>query len=577
MPRSPHFDARMESDFSESNSRATETHRRRSVPGRPHAAWNLVLGGFLPFVGCCVLFFFVLTEPRNRPNILVILADDLGFSDLGCYGGEIETPNLDGLARGGLRFTQFYNTARCWPTRASLLTGYYAQQVGRDKLPGVRGGRGERPAWARLLPDMLRPLGYRSYHSGKWHVDGMPVANGFHRSYYLRDQGRFFNPQVHWEDDGKLPPIEPGSGYYATTAIADHAIRILKQHAAEFGGQPFFHYLAFTAPHFPLHALPGDISRYRDRYRRDWAEIRLDRWRRIREMGIVSGRLPEMEPGVGPIREFPGTLEALGPGEVNRPLPWSRLTAAQREFQAAKMAIHAAMIHSMDREIGRVLDQLRRMDAFENTLILFLSDNGASCELIVRSDGHDMEADPGSAGTFLCLGPGGSTVANTPFRRHKMWVHEGGIATPMIVHWPRGISSRNELRHNVGHVIDFVPTVLELVGPSDWRNWTGKPVAAPPFPGKSLLPVLAEDGTVARDHLWWYHEKNRAVRAGRWKLVSEGPEGPWELYDLEADRTETTDLASEYPGRVLRLKELWTERMEEFRSLALKNMSLNEE
>lgn len=518
------------------------------------------------------MLFLVLTEPK-RPNILVILSDDLGFSDLGCYGGEIETPNLDGLARGGLRFTQFYNTARCWPTRASLLTGYYAQQVGRDALPGVPGGRGERPDWARLLPEMLRPLGYRSYHSGKWHIDGMPVANGFHRSYYLRDQGRFFNPQVHWEDDRELPPIEPGSGYYATTAIADHAIRILKQHAAEFGGQPFFHYLAFTAPHFPLHALPGDISRYRDRYRRDWAEVRRDRWRRIRDMGIISGRLPEMEPEVGPIQEFPATLEALGPGEVNRPLPWSRLTPEQREFQAAKMAIHAAMIHSMDREIGRVLDQLRRMEAFENTLILFLSDNGASCELIVRSDGHDPEAEPGSAGTFLCLGPGGSTVANTPFRRHKMWVHEGGIATPMIVHWPQGISSRNELRHNVGHVIDFVPTVLELIGASDRWNSTGKPIAAPPFPGKSLLPVLAKDGTVARDHLWWYHEKNRAVRTGRWKLVSEGPEGPWQLYDLEADRTETTDLASRHPGKVGRLKELWARRMREFRSLALENLA----
>ncbi len=564
----------MNRKVSESDLHDRVSRLSRSVPGWPHAAWNLVLGGLLPFVGCCVVLFLGLTEPRDPPNIMVILADDLGFSDLGCYGGEIETPNLDGLARGGLRFTQFYNTARCWPTRASLLTGYYAQQVGRDELPGVPGGsKGKRPKWARLLPDTLRPLGYRSYHSGKWHIDGMPVAGGFHRSYYLRDQGRFFNPQVHWEDDRKLPPIEPGSGYYATTAIADHAIRILKRHAAEFGDRPFFHYLAFTAPHFPLHALPEDIFRFRDLYRRDWEQVRLDRWRRIREMGIVSGRLPEMEPGVGPIREFPGTLEALGPGEVNRPLPWSRLTARQREFQGAKMAIHAAMIHSMDREIGRVLDQLRRMDAFEDTLILFLSDNGASCELLVRSDGHDPEAEPGSAATFLCLGPGGSTVANTPFRRHKMWVHEGGIATPMIVHWPRGISSRNELRHNVGHVIDFVPTVLEMVGVSDWRDSTGESGAAPPLPGKSLLPVFAEDGTVAHDHLWWYHEKNRAVRSGRWKLVSEGPEGPWELYDLEADRTETTDLASRHPGKVRRLKELWAERMEEFRSLALENLA----
>ena len=521
--------------------------------------------------------FAVLTAPAraaDRPNVMIILADDLGFSDLGCYGGEIETPNLDGLAKRGLRFTQFYNTARCWPTRASLLTGFYAQQVGRDKLPGVPGGsKGKRPAWARLLPELLRPLGYRSYHSGKWHIDGMPLANGFDRSYYLRDQGRFFNPRVHWEDDQKLPPIEPGTDYYATTAIADHAVWTLQRHGREHGDKPFFYYLAFTAPHFPLHALPEDISRYRDRYRRDWEQVRQERWGRIQDLGIVSGRLSDMEREVGPLREFPGTLEALGPGEVNRPLPWSELTGKQHEFQAVKMAIHAAMIHRMDLEIGRVLDQLRRMEAFENTLIFFLSDNGASCELIVRGDRHDARAEPGSAATHLCLGPGWSTVSNTPFRRHKMWVHEGGIATPLIVHWPKGIPSRGERRHNVGHVIDFVPTILEAVGSGGQRSSAGESGPPPPLPGKSLVPVLAEDGTVDREHLWWYHEENRALRVGRWKLVAAGPKGPWELYDLKADRTETNDLAPEYPHKVRQLAQLWTGRLHEFRALALKNLS----
>jgi arylsulfatase len=200
-------------------------------------------------------------ESSKAPNVLIVLADDLGYSDLGCYGSEIHTPNLDSLAKSGLRFTQFYNTARCWPTRGALLTGYYAQQIRRDTVPGIAsGGRGVRPKWAPLLPQLLRPLGYRSYHSGKWHVDGMPLAGGFDRSYLLQDQGRFFSPQVHSEDDRKLPPVEPGSDYYATTAIADHAIKCLKEHAADHAGKPFFHYLAFTAPHFPLHALPEDYA-----------------------------------------------------------------------------------------------------------------------------------------------------------------------------------------------------------------------------------------------------------------------------------------------------------------------------
>ena len=220
------------------------------------------------FFSTLVFAFLVSTaSTAERPNVLLIMADDLGFSDLGCYGGEIETPNLDGLARDGLRFTQFYNTARCWPTRGALLTGYFAQQIRRDAVPGLprgirSGGGGKRPSWAKLLPAMLKPAGYRAYHSGKWHIDGMPLGNGFDRSYYLKDQGRFFYPKVHWEDDKKLPEVKKDAGYYATDAIADHAVKCLKEHAEKHFGKPFFHYLAFTAPHFPLHALPEDIARY---------------------------------------------------------------------------------------------------------------------------------------------------------------------------------------------------------------------------------------------------------------------------------------------------------------------------
>src|SRR5687767_5448710 len=210
-------------------------------------------------------------ETSPRPNIVCILADDLGWSDLGCYGGEIATPNLDALAANGLRFTQFYNTARCWPTRACVLTGYYAQQVRRDSVPGVRsGGQGVRPAWARLLPEMLRPLGYRSYHSGKWHVDGKPLDNGFDRAYTLDDHDRHFAPRRHTEDDKPLPPVGAGAGYYSSTAIADHAVRCLKDHAEKHPGKPFFAHVAFTAPHFPLHAPAEDVARYRKTYLAGW-------------------------------------------------------------------------------------------------------------------------------------------------------------------------------------------------------------------------------------------------------------------------------------------------------------------
>jgi len=533
--------------------------RRRMDAGRPLLVlmvltWLLVDPGQL------------VAESDARPNVLLIMADDLGFSDLGCYGGEIETPNLDGLARGGLRFTQFYNTARCWPTRAALLTGYYAQQIRRDKIPdlpaGVRmGGRGRRPAWAKLLPVMLKPVGYRSYHSGKWHIDGMPLQNGFDRSYYLKDQGRFFNPRIHYADDRKLPAVEKNTGFYATDAIADHAVRTLKEHAAQHAKQPFFHYLAFTSPHFPLHARPEDIQRYRQRYRRSWETVRAERWQRLRNMGIVAGELSQVERDIGPPYHFPQALEILGTGEVNRPLPWKELNAQQREFQSTKMAIHAAMVDRMDQAIGRVLEQLRAMDAFRNTLILFLSDNGCSAEIMVRADGHDPQAPPGSAASYLCLGPGWSTVCNTPFRRHKTWVHEGGCATPFIAHWPQGISARGALRRGPAHVIDVVPTLLELAAAKRL------PADAPRPPGRSLVPALGQDHPLDRDSLWWLHDGHRAIRVGDWKLVAAHGD-PWELFDLSVDRAETNDLAARLPEKVKQLEAAWTRQLNACRGLA---------
>lgn len=486
----------------------------------------------------------------SKPNVLLIMADDLGFSDLGCYGGEIGTPNLDALAAGGLRYTQFYNTARCWPTRGALLTGYYAQQIRRDALPpAVKGGnRGKRPEWAPLLPVLLKPAGYRSYHAGKWHIDGMPLQNGFDHSYHLKDQSRFFSPQVHWKDDVKLPPVKRGTGFYGTIAVADAAIAHLKEHATNHGDKPFFSYVAFAAPHFPLHALPGDIAKCIDRYESGWDVIRARRWQRVQELGIVEGRLSEVERQVGPPYHFPDHLKILGDGEVNRPVPWDSLTPGQKEFQQMKMAIHAAMIERMDHEIGRILDQVKAMGAFEDTLVIFLSDNGASAEIMVRGDGHDPKAPMGSADSYLCLGPGWSTACNTPFRRHKTWVHEGGCATPFVAHWPNGIRARNELRHTPSHVIDVVPTILELGGLESEREV--------PSPGRSLGRTFKSGRAPLHDQLWWLHEGNRAIRVGDWKLVAAKAD-PWELFNLGLDRTETRNLASRHPEIVERLAQRW--------------------
>lgn len=504
-----------------------------------------------------------------RPNVLFILADDLGFSDLGCYGGEIETPNLDGLAANGLRFSQFYNTARCWPSRAVITTGYYAQQVRRDKLPGLAGGgAGKRPGWAPLLPELLKPAGYRSYHSGKWHIDGRRLDGGFDRSYSIEDHDRFFSPKRHLLDDKALPVVERDSGFYLTTHIADHAIECLKEHQAEYSDRPFFHYLCFTSPHFPLHALPEDIDKYRERYLAGWNRIQQERYARQRAMGLITGDLPSMEREIGPPYHFPKALEALGVGETNRPVAWTELSDGQQRFQATKMAIHGAMVDRMDREIGRVLDQLKRMGALENTLIFFCSDNGASAEIMVRGDGHDPAAPMGSAASYLCLGPGWSSAANTPFRRHKTWVHEGGIATPMIMHWPVGIAGRGEWRRTPAHLIDIVPTVLELAGVEPPTEWQG--LAVPPKPGLSLKPVLRGDGAPLHQELWWAHEGNRAIRVGDWKLVAAGADASWELYDLSQDRGELRNLADEMPAKARDLAARWEQRADAIRELALR-------
>lgn len=508
------------------------------------------------------------TSPSKRPNIVFILADDMGYSDLGCYGGEIETPHLDKLAAGGLRFTQFYNTARCWPSRAALMTGYYAQQVHRDALPELAGGaRGVRQKWARLLPDYLKPHGYRNYHSGKWHIDGKVLAAGFDRSLDVRNQGNFFTARGNLIDDVPVKPAADESDYYITTATVDHAVDCLQEHADKYADRPFFHYVAFIAPHFPLHALPKDIARYRDKYLDGWDKMRVQRFARQQKMELLQTTLSKLERDVGPPYHFPDALKKLGPGEINRPLPWTELTEEQRRFQATKMAIHAAMVDRMDQEIGRLIEQLKAMNAYDNTLIFFASDNGASAEIMVRNGGHDPTADPGSAATYLCLGPGFSSACNTPFRRHKTWVHEGGISTPLVVHWPAGIKARGELRRTPAHVIDIVPTILDITGIKKPTEWDSEPI--PPAPGHSLVPALADDVTVERGFLWWLHEGHRAIRVDHWKLVAAKGD-PWELYDLRSDRAEANDLSKKHPEKVKELEAVWNQHTEKTTRLARK-------
>lgn len=507
---------------------------------------------FILLAVCC----FSLHAASAKPNMVIFLADDLGYSDLGCFGSEIATPNLDKLAAGGLRFTQFYNTARCWPTRGVLMTGYYAQQVGMDPPYG------KFPAWVRTLPQRLSALGYRSYHSGKWHVNNAPKVvrdAGFTHSYHVVKQDNHFHPKRHELDDVALP--EPEGAWYSSIAIADHAIDFLKEHARQHAETPFFSYVAFTAPHFPIQALPEDIAKYKDTYRKGWIATRAARYERQEQMGLISTTLSDPEPQITAPSGKESDLGILGPGETRHAVPWESLSEEQKQFQATKQAIHAAMIDRMDREIGRVLEQLKAMNAFENTLILFLSDNGASAEVMVRGGGHDKTAPLGAAASYLCLGPGGSTVSNTPFRRHKIWVHEGGISTPFIAHWPQGIRARGGLRHTPAHVIDVVPTLLALAGDA-------QPVVSaggPPLPGRSLVPAFAKDEAISRDYLFWYHSGNRALREGDWKIVSAADNGDaWELYDLSKDRAESNNLASNEMERVKAMAARWEKLEKEF-------------
>ncbi len=483
----------------------------------------------------------------RRPNIVLIMADDMGYSDIGCYGGEIHTPNVDRLAAGGLRFSQFYNTARCCPTRASLLTGLYPHQAGIGDMVGNRGY----PAYQGYLNDRcltiaeaLKPAGYRTLMAGKWHVGEKrphwPTDRGFDRYFGLiSGAANYFDPtktkakgvvrQMALDDQPYQPPKE---GFYMTDAFSDHAVQFLDEHGRD--ERPFFLYLAYTAPHWPLHALPEDIARYRGKYLQGWDRLRRERYQRQVGMGLISDRW-QMSP------------------RDDRNEPWAE--EEDKELMDLKMAVYAAQIERMDHGIGRVLDKIRALGKEENTLVMFLADNGGCHEGGPRGfDNRGNGLPPGGVDSYMSYGQSWANASNTPFRRYKHWVHEGGISTPFIARWPAGIKSRGAITHEVGHIIDVMATCLDAAGARYPGTREGRELT--PLEGKSLLPVFRGASRQGHDALFWEHEGNRAVRRGRWKLVAAHGQ-PWELYDLEADRTELNNLAGEHPEKLEELKALY--------------------
>jgi arylsulfatase len=506
------------------------------------------------------------------PNVLLVIADDMGFSDAGCYGGEIETPNIDRLAAEGVRFTRFYNQARCWTTRTSLMTGYHPKQVGADPDTGAA----KYAKWSPVLPQILKPLGYRTYHSGKWHVlaAGCNSAHsaGFDRAYDFA-QGYLYSTPKHHALDGKiLPRPSLEDGYFMDIAIADRMLDFLKEHAAGHSEQPFFAYLSFCGPHYPLKAPQKHIAKYRGRYDAGWDALRKARHERQMKLGFPANMsLSEPEERViSPHSPQDADKQAAhtrryGFDEIYRHTPWEKLSAKQKQEQPRKMEIHAAMVDLIDGQIGRVLDLLQEQGKLDDTLVMFLSDNGADCTQMlpdVQLPGdlvyeHDPKAPWGSEGTCLALGPAWASLSNAPFRRHKIWVHEGGISTPFVVRWPKGIPLKpGSFIHTTGIVTDMVPTLIDLAG--------GKTVPrspeAPPYPGVSLKPALSGKNVVRDRPLFFEHVGNRALMKDDWKLVSAKIDGDkWELFNLAADRTETNNLAGRFPERVAAMAREWAE------------------
>ena len=508
-------------------------------------------------------------ESKERPNVVLILADDLGYSDLGCFGSEIETPRLDQLAAQGIRMTQLYNAARCCSTRASLLTGLYPHQAGvgamssDNQKPGYRGFLTER---AVCVASLLRHAGYQTYMTGKWHLRGkgnpecIPTNHGFDEFF-----GHFKAYASYYRSDlferlptGREKRHYKAGEFYATDAITDHAVEFIE--VSQRKQNPFFLYVAYNAPHFPLQAPAEEIQKGVATYRKGWDKIREKRIRKMEDLGLVSEGTQLSKRGH--VTAVPNR-NADSP-YFDRDIPgWDELSGERREDLATRMATYAAMIRIMDGNVGRIVDCLEEQGCMDNTLIVFLSDNGACAEW----DPYGFDNNPypvnrlyrgneveqmGGPRTFHSYGTGWANACNTPFRLYKHYNHEGGISSPTIVSWPRGIERQGEINRTPTHVIDLVPTFLQLAN-AKYPNHSPKVL---PLAGESLLSVWEGKPPNTRT-LFFEHEGNRAVRRGKWKLVWTNYLKRWELYDIHSDRTESEDRAADFPELVSDLEQLW--------------------
>ena len=548
-----------------------------------------------------VVLFVLLTTAgafADKPNIIIILSDDMGYSDIGCYGGEIETPVLDQLAGNGLRFTQFYNTGRCCPTRAALLTGLYSHQTGIGHMMndrGVDGYRGELNRSCVTIAEALKPAGYSTYCVGKWHVTketfpksdagkhNWPIQRGFDRYYgIINGASSLWDPNSLTRDNKPItikndPEYQPEEPYHFTDAVSDNAIKFIKEHDNE---KPFFMYVAYTAAHWPMHARPRDIAKYDGKYDLGYEPIRNARLQKMKRLGVVASDA-EMSSLIG---------------------DWEKVK--DKQWESACMEVYAAMVDQMDQGIGRIVKTLESKGELDNTLIMFMQDNGGCAEAggrkeqgprVDRADkpslapipddlqhyqssapkqtrdgfpvrrGHVM---PGPADTYIGYGRNWANVSNTPFREYKHFVHEGGISTPLVVHWPAGIKTKNELRSEPSHLIDMMATCVDAAGAQYPGQYRGKPIT--PLEGKSLLRVFQGD-SLERNLIFFEHEGNRALRMGEWKLVAKGRAGQddvnWELYNVNKDRSELHDMAKVEPERLEKMKMEWTSKARNVQAL----------